>query len=473
MAALALIALSAWAFSSPVGSSPDDDFHLASIWCSATAPSGSCTRHGADVTVPRWTVAAARCFAFRNTIPASCQSTAGLSGAGSTSAARANIPWTYPPGFYLAMGVLAGDDVPASVYAMRVANAAIVVAILLLALGLAPPAVRQSGLLALLAVGGPLGWFLFASTNPSSWAVAGMLALTVALLGALLEPDDRRALLLLVVAAAGWILCIASRADAAAYAAVIALGIAIAALLRPEAGRRRRIVFALVCAVAIVGALVVTATAGQAHIGMGGGGAGRSAMPLGGDVRNVINLPYLLLGSIGFWGVGWLDTTFPQGLPILATLLLGGVLMLGLGRLPRWIAPAVVLGVGALVVLPMRVLHARGYSVGEFVQPRYMLPLLIACVVLVLAPPTARGVLALSRLQAAATVAIVFAVYAVGLVVNAQRYATGMGAAKFDISSSALWWSTDRISPNQTVALGILACAGFLALAWRYLRPAG
>ena len=30
---LAILALACWALASPVGSSPDDNFHLASIWC--------------------------------------------------------------------------------------------------------------------------------------------------------------------------------------------------------------------------------------------------------------------------------------------------------------------------------------------------------------------------------------------------------------------------------------------------------
>ena len=32
---LAFLALSAWAFASPVGAGPDDDYHLISTWCAA------------------------------------------------------------------------------------------------------------------------------------------------------------------------------------------------------------------------------------------------------------------------------------------------------------------------------------------------------------------------------------------------------------------------------------------------------
>ena len=39
----ALIALIAWSLASPIGASPDDDFHLASIWCADAADTAACT----------------------------------------------------------------------------------------------------------------------------------------------------------------------------------------------------------------------------------------------------------------------------------------------------------------------------------------------------------------------------------------------------------------------------------------------
>ena len=37
-----LLALLSWGLSSPPGSSPDDDYHLASIWCAAGEVDGRC-----------------------------------------------------------------------------------------------------------------------------------------------------------------------------------------------------------------------------------------------------------------------------------------------------------------------------------------------------------------------------------------------------------------------------------------------
>jgi len=39
---LMVLALSAWAFASPIGASPDDDYHLASIWCANESRTDLC-----------------------------------------------------------------------------------------------------------------------------------------------------------------------------------------------------------------------------------------------------------------------------------------------------------------------------------------------------------------------------------------------------------------------------------------------
>ncbi|HTL41892.1 MAG TPA: hypothetical protein VL294_10515, partial [Pseudolysinimonas sp.] len=44
--ALALLTLSAWMFSTPVGGGADDDFHLVSTWCASPFDTGFCEPTG-------------------------------------------------------------------------------------------------------------------------------------------------------------------------------------------------------------------------------------------------------------------------------------------------------------------------------------------------------------------------------------------------------------------------------------------
>ena len=40
--ALLMLVLFGWSISSPIGSSPDEAFHISSIWCPTSAPSANC-----------------------------------------------------------------------------------------------------------------------------------------------------------------------------------------------------------------------------------------------------------------------------------------------------------------------------------------------------------------------------------------------------------------------------------------------
>ncbi|MGH9269990.1 MAG: DUF2142 domain-containing protein, partial [Ilumatobacteraceae bacterium] len=114
----------AWALSSPVGSSPDDDFHLGSIWCSDLAPGDVCVEgprtpgfydRRVDVPAPvaRPTL---DCFIMRPSEAAGCATPAadqpGL------FPSRANFDY-YPGGYYDLMAPLVSDRPAVSVLGMR------------------------------------------------------------------------------------------------------------------------------------------------------------------------------------------------------------------------------------------------------------------------------------------------------------------------------------------------------------------
>ncbi|QIM19287.1 hypothetical protein G7066_13215 [Leucobacter coleopterorum] len=47
-----LVTFGAWALSSPIGATPDEDFHLASIWCGSGEREGSAVRAQSQITAP-------------------------------------------------------------------------------------------------------------------------------------------------------------------------------------------------------------------------------------------------------------------------------------------------------------------------------------------------------------------------------------------------------------------------------------
>ncbi|MFM9876674.1 MAG: DUF2142 domain-containing protein, partial [Rhodoglobus sp.] len=103
---LAFIALGAWAFASPIGAGPDDDFHLVSTWC-ATGNDEFC-QPGTEAN-NRYAPAAlvqAACFAQEPEVSAGCQPSE-WSVTPSILTSRGNFQREYPPVYYAAMSVFA------------------------------------------------------------------------------------------------------------------------------------------------------------------------------------------------------------------------------------------------------------------------------------------------------------------------------------------------------------------------------
>ena len=180
---LLFLTLVAWAYASTVGSSPDDDFHLASIWCGLGLREGLCEDSGDPATrlVPD-ALLDADCYAHRPEISGACWDPA-VEGLDETS--RVNTGPTYPPLFYAVMSVFAGPDIQTSVLLMRIANAALAVGLLTATYFALPRFLRPAVLVPTLVAVVPLGLFVMASTNPSSWALVSAAMVWVCLYGAL------------------------------------------------------------------------------------------------------------------------------------------------------------------------------------------------------------------------------------------------------------------------------------------------
>src|SRR5690554_3963649 len=94
---LAVIALMAWAFASPVGAGPDDDYHLVSAWC-AVVDGEDCAEGSTPNTrvVPK-AVAEPHCYAQDPLESAACQESLDFTDGPSVETNRGNFVGAYPP----------------------------------------------------------------------------------------------------------------------------------------------------------------------------------------------------------------------------------------------------------------------------------------------------------------------------------------------------------------------------------------
>lgn len=467
---LAMIALGSWAFASPIASSPDDDFHLTSIWC-AYESSDTCLPGDSPTTrmVPSELIDA-RCFSSKPYVSASCQSDLFDHKAyPNTISKRGNFNGGYPPIYYAAMGVFAGPDVAISVLVMRAINVLLFVGFASVLFFLLPAARRPTLIWGWLLTTVPLGAFLIASNNPSAWAITGVGSAFLATLG-YLESNGRRRAMLAGLIFLATLMAAGSRGDAALYV-VIAIGSAM--LLRASWSKQLVVTcIAPLTATLLAFALFLTsrqATAsvtgiqGGAAPGESGGGTGIQLL-----FHNALHITSLWTGALGDWGLGWLDTTMPDIVPAASTAAFVAVGFKGLQLMSRRKAVVVSGVVVLLAAIPLFVLQQGGDAVGADVQPRYILPLI--CILgFVLVFESQRQSLTLSRAQRWAVVIALSTANAVALFANIRRYVTGVDNPGLNLSNGAEWWWDMPVPP---MALWVIGSVTFALLVTILVRAA-
>lgn len=464
---LLLLTLVAWAFASPLGASPDDDFHMPSIWCGLGERPGMCEM--TDDTLTRVVPASltnASCFAFHPDQSADCWDPSLVS---LVETERLNTG-QYPAVFYATMGLFASDDVQTSVLLMRIFNAALAVGVITAVFWALPRRLRAVPVAAALGASVPLGLFIIPSVNPSSWAFLSAVTVFASLLGAV-ESTGRRRWVLSALALVGALIGAGARADAAAYTVLAILVVAVMG-----ARLQRRLLIPAVTAVLIcVLSLVLYLSASQ-------GGALISGLPgitepltVGDLVANLLNIPSLWSGALGGWSLGWLDTPLPSVVEFFSLVVAGGVIFVGTRSvsLRRWLAIGI--AGGALWLVPFVLLARSNALVGEQIQPRYILPLLVLFLAAVSAADGGwrwwRG----PRLAIAA--ALLAVAGSVALHTNIRRYTTGLDDMAIDPGSQSEWWWTNIPPAGVVWAIGSISFAGALALlcfvSWRAGVTAG
>lgn len=467
--ALTLIVLTCWALASPVGASPDDDFHLASTWCGLGERASACeaTSDPATREVPKEVTHSAICYAYKPDQSAACQEDfSQYAEAPLVETPRGNFEGLYPPVFYAVDGLFVSPDVGASVIAMRVFNSLLFV-VLATATFLLLPARRKPLLIwgwviSLI----PLGIFIIPSNNPSGWAVISAGTLWIALVG-FFETQGKSKIGLAIIALVATVVGAGARADAAMYAVLAAV---VAVILTAKTNKSYLISLWLPLAVVAV-SIGFYLSAGQgpaAAAGMSANAPGASVDTLVLVAWNTLNMPLLWAGVFGSWGLGWLDTNLPG---IVSVGALAAFIAVGFsGLASRSWRKSVALGVlvFALWALPSYVLWQAGVVVGAEVQPRYLLPMIVILGGVMLFQVDRRSQ-SFSRIQRILVTVAIAAAHSVALYFNIRRYVTGMDVRNWNLDAGIEWWWPIFVSP---MTVWLLGTAVFTMVVWILVREA-
>ncbi|GAA1225457.1 hypothetical protein GCM10009655_25250 [Rhodoglobus aureus] len=456
-----------------MGASPDDDYHLVSIWCS-TGDEAYCQPGSVEKSrfVPE-AVLESPCYAFFDNRSAECQEQLDFTTDELVETARGNFVGAYPPVYYSVMSVFVGDNILVSVMLMRLFNILLFVGITTALYVLLPIQRRPALVWGWLITTMPLGLFLIASNNPSGWAIAGVGTAWLALLGYYETTGRGKTIALGALFTLAVFMAAGSRGDSALY---VAGAIGVVWVLTFERSRQFVVRSALPAAMLAVSAVFFLMSR-QVSSGISGFSGGSNAQTIGTQAAdnlenlagfgllayNLLNVPSLWVGVFGGWSLGWIDTSMPAVVTLLALAVFIGIGFAGLSVLNARKA-FVVAGVGfVLWALPTYVLTQGGDKVGEQVQPRYILPLIVLLGGL-LVLQAGRKRFTLGRVQSVVVVLALSGANLVALHMNMRRYITGNDVPGWNLNAGAEWFWSGAPAPMVVWAVGSAAFAGLVVI---------
>jgi hypothetical protein len=489
--ALLWVALAAWAIASPVGASPDEDYHLAMLYCAAGE--ADCTTEG---------VRAGPCYAMKPEVSADCAAYATRTAPDTTGI----IPGHYPPLYYAAMSAFVGPTLGDTTLTIRLINATLTVLVVIASVALSAPVLRIAvGLSWLAAV--PLGLYFLTSVNPTAWSILALAGLWGPLLTWLTSPSGpgvvwtggywrRQTIIQLVFIMVLAVMGLGARSETALWLPLIAGVVALFPLPWPL-GRRSwadprllRLVLPVVLVVMSLITLLVYSGAKADRIAEGVSTAATPAYRGWQIVQQTLNSVLGVLGLPGVpgSGLGTYDVPVPAVAAAAVTAALAGLVLIGLGAMYTRKA----LALGSLTVLGLTVTGLLWSQYNwEYFQPRYFLPLLFVFVGLALLPGLARARRwpalptspRITDVQFTVVLACVAVANAMALLSTMLRYVRGVqyqptrdplterspiinpGGLPDDLPD---WW-LGSVSPLTAWVLGSVAFTIAVALGWLFL----
>lgn len=491
IAPLALLLLGvSWSIASPLGSSADEDFHAASIWC-AWGESETCeiAPDGTGVNVPG-SISKSTCYiSWPASTGVGC-----LKNFNDTSeyndelvnTTRVSLDTWYSPFYFKAARSFVGPDVEKSVLSIRFFNVSLASLVFLWALAIATPSVRRALALSWGLVLIPVGMFFMASINPSSWLIISI-GTYWAFLATALTPgvEKKRRIFACLGALASALLALGSRTDAVIY--LVITSIAIAALQWKAFNKHlsKGFLIALVSIfslVMVLGGLIFFRRFTLINLTWG------SDVPSGGlpaPLKTLTEMPSFILGLFGgqgsfsevklayenlpgiktsgfTYGLGWTEFEIPAFIGVFGAVCTFAVMFLVIRRISASKALSITILVLAFAAVILALRAQVDFNNTSHVQPRYLFPLFIASVGIMLISQIKRNPL-LSRTQAGLVVSLLTIAGATAWLATATRYAVGPNALMTDFGQPHEWWSD--IGPGR---LGWFLFTLLVTGAWLY-----
>jgi hypothetical protein len=267
------------------------------------------------------------------------------------------------------------------------------------------------------------------------------------------EKKTSKIVQLSILAAFSFLLLVGSRGDSTFYA-LFAVAAAVYLSFPQNPLKWLKILFSVSMIFIAVVAIFLSSQSTSALEGLDTNNSGNVGVELGKVFSNVLNIPSLILGIFGYWGLGWLDTPMPVVVWVAAFSAFIILMFMGFGKtdLRKNVAAGVVF-LGTLVI-PLWILFQSNATVGSYVQPRYIYPLVILLAAIVLSNGLEK--LVLTKSQKIILFSFLFVSNSVALHINLDRYVSGLEEATWNFSNITWWWE-GFLNPGAVWSIGVIA----------------
>jgi hypothetical protein len=471
-----------WTFASPIGSAPDEDFHLTTIWC--LKGENNLCNFGVDDSrkVPALWSSWPPCYVNWPNSDKSAECLTNLELPLQLVATnRYSRPGEDPVLFYQVMNSFAGDNPINSVNFMRFFNVLISSFLFFLAIYVAPFIVKRALILSWGLVLIPIGIFNIASTNPSSWTITGIGTLWAFLLSLIFHRNSRTNMFYLSITGVllSLIISLGSRNDSKIYVLVTFIAVILLFITKKWVlGRIKLKIFLLVILISITLTVLWKFTSNFMNAYWYYPSAVIENDQPNAFIALFLEFPSFFLGLLGgqipsndlnngdlfenfAYGISWSDFSFPSIVGILLGICFISVISISINKssLPKMFSLAIIFFTIVAIIIYIRGVYPEVND--SQITPRYILPLFLLLVGLALLSTTTNNSL-LGPVHSLVITTLLTIGGSIAWLVTISRFTIGPNAAFTNFYQSPEWWG---LSPTFS-RLEFFALTTLITLFW-------
>ena len=459
-----------WAFASPNGSTPDEAFHLKSIYCYGKKL-GPCE-------VPKF-ITDEPCFGWGpgggnggphpDTTPA-CVDPSSLTTKVTISTSSTNEDTnSYQGGYYGFMHNFVAESLRTTVFRIRMLNTAICSTVIFLILRISRNRqnLARAFIFAVVATYVPLAFYFIPSVNPASWSFIGSTSSWVPLLilfdSAAQRNEKFRASFIVLVCL---LLSFASKPEALVYTFLVFLSTFL--LSNKSFKVKIELVVLLIAIVRPLIELLTTISANTAVIFRGFSGS--EATTFFSPYYTSHNLPKIISLYAGQWAqtLGDTDFTTPSTTMLLSFVAMSTILIIGFRSFSKYKFLVISLYLFLMTAVPIVILNLSQRQVGAYITARYLWAMLFGLLFVANWTAPRNFVSDQSKQVAIACGAANFA--AIGaLFAVLRRYTVGASSTSWNLDADKLWWWNTPVTPLTLLGLAFVVQTIFFGSAYKIL----